>query len=108
MPHSRRMNSMAGTSTPYEPAARLWRPRITSHGSLPGAQQHQGSEPGIRATPHKEVRHCLLAGFFHDPEGFTVPGGGARRYRSTMIVTGPSLTRETFISAPKTPVSTRA
>ncbi len=31
-----------------------------------------------------------------------------RRYRSTMMVTGPSLTSETFISAPKTPVWTRA
>src|SRR5260370_12780914 len=36
-------------------------------------------------------------------------GSGERgRYRSTMIVTGPSLTRATFMSAPKTPVWTRA
>ena len=34
--------------------------------------------------------------------------GVVATYRSTMIVTGPSLTRDTFMSAPKTPVRTRA
>ena len=34
--------------------------------------------------------------------------GSWRRYSSMMIVTGPSLTRATFMSAPNSPVSTRA
>ena len=35
-------------------------------------------------------------------------GAGIGRHRSTMMVTGPSLTSDTFMSAPKTPVCTRA
>jgi hypothetical protein len=50
MPHPRRMNNMAGTSTPYGAGmAGRWA-RITSHGSVPGAQRHQEARPGRAGT----------------------------------------------------------
>src|SRR5262249_38965439 len=42
MPHPGCWSSMAGTSTPYPPGGTERRARITSHGSVLGAQQHQG------------------------------------------------------------------
>src|SRR5437868_2048603 len=58
--------------------------------------------PGLAARPA-----AMRAG---RPEPVRRPRhrGVVARYRSTMIVTGPSLTRDTFMSAPKTPVWTRA
>src|SRR5947207_2120948 len=53
--------------------------------------------PGLAARPA-----AMRAG---RPEPVRRPHhrGVVARYRSTMIVTGPSLTRDTFMSAPKTP-----
>ena len=56
--------------------------------------------PGLAARPA-----AVRAG---RPETVRRHRGVVAPYRSTMIVTGPSLTRDTFMSAPNTPVSTRA
>ena len=77
--HPRRINSVAGTSTPYPTGAAGRRARITSHGSVLGTQQHQAARPGhaplawdrrelaedarfrARATPtpeHRTEEHC--------------------------------------------------
>ena len=65
-----------------------------------GSQAQAFCQASFRSRDQVSLRarpQCVLA-------------GAARvvRYRSTMIVTGPSLTRDTFMSAPNTPVSTRA
>jgi len=54
--HPRRINNMAGTSTPYTAGAAGRRARITSHGSLPGAQQHQEARRGARCLPMINLR----------------------------------------------------
>src|SRR5215472_159056 len=56
MPHPRRINNMAGTSTPYEPGGPERRARITSNGSMPGAQQHQQATPGRGAAAQDQLK----------------------------------------------------
>src|SRR5215470_1584026 len=46
---TRAINNMAGTSTPYTPGGPGRQAGITSHGSAPGAQQHQEATPGGNA-----------------------------------------------------------
>src|SRR5262249_37336268 len=61
MPRPCRINNMAGTSTPYEPGRPGRRARITSHGSVPGAQQHQKPQPG-HAPPASDQTRAATPG----------------------------------------------
>jgi len=61
MPHPRRINNMAGTSTPYQPGGPERRARITSHGGTPEVQEHHGPD---------QVRPTTLA--LHPPPGVTI------------------------------------
>jgi hypothetical protein len=53
MRHPRRSSDLDVASTLYRPGGPGWRARITSHGSAPGAQQHQEARPG-RAPPAQD------------------------------------------------------
>jgi len=55
------MNTMAGTSTPYQPGGPERRARITSHGGTPEVQEHHGPD---------QVRPTTLA--LHPPPGVTI------------------------------------
>ena len=72
-------------------------------------QAYRSQDPiSLRARPQ-----CVLAGLgpAAGASGASPSRSGLQTgpaYRSTMIVTGPSLTRATFMWAPKTPVCTRA
>ena len=93
MPHPRRINSMAGTSTPYRPGRPEQRARITSHGSVTGTQQHQEARPGRSAptpdqvswpgiprfgvrTTHRETYDCGRVGLRGSGRLGTGPGVG--------------------------------
>src|SRR6185369_4200032 len=76
------------------------------------AELHRRGGPALLRVKGAVVLPGLVPvprpGFATRPAAVRPGRPGSVRYRSTMIVTGPSLTRDTFMSAPNTPVWTRA
>src|SRR5215472_7615636 len=89
---TRAISNMAGTSTPYEPGGPGRRARITSHDSMPGAQQHQEATPGRGAAAQDQLK---LNGIAYEQRGWDIHAlcaGRDRERTGTGITQGDSVT----------------